>query len=60
METYGAGLEGVVAAATGQAQVDEHEVLVRVQSGWGWQIRCVEAELRGGATVLTYVRSQPC
>jgi hypothetical protein len=44
----------------GTAQVDEHEVLVRVQSGWGWQIRCVEAELRGGATVLTYVRSQPC
>ena len=36
------------------------EVVVAVQSGWGWQIRCVEAELRGDATVLTYVRSRPC
>jgi hypothetical protein len=44
----------------GSAQVDEHEVVVAVQSGWGWQVRCVEAELRGDATVLTYVRSRPC
>ena len=44
----------------GTAQVDEHEVLVRVQSGWAWQVRCVEAELRGDAVVLTYVRSRPC
>jgi hypothetical protein len=35
-------------------------VLVAAQAGWGWQIRCVEAELRGNATVLTYVRSRPC
>jgi hypothetical protein len=44
----------------GSAQVDEHEVVVAVQSGWGWQVRCVEAELRGDATVLSYVRSRPC
>ena len=44
----------------GSAQVDEHEVVVAVQSGWGWQVRCVEAELRGDATVLTYVESRPC
>ncbi len=44
----------------GSAQVDGDEVVVAVQSGWGWQIRCVEAELRGDATVLTYVRSRPC
>ena len=44
----------------GSAQVEEHEVVVAVQSGWGWQVRCVEVELRGDATVLTYVRSRPC
>jgi hypothetical protein len=44
----------------GSAQVDEGEVMVAVQSGWGWQIRCVEAELRGDAMVLTYVRPRPC
>ena len=44
----------------GSSQVDDHEVVVAVQSGWGWQVRCVEAELRGDATVLTYVRSRPC
>jgi len=44
----------------GSAQPDEDEVVVAVQSGWGWQIRCVEAELRGDATVLTYVRARPC
>ena len=43
----------------GSALVDD-KVVVAVQSGWGWQARCVEAELRGGATVLTYVRSRPC
>jgi hypothetical protein len=36
------------------------EVVVVVQAGWAWQVRCIEAELRGDATVLTYVRSQPC
>jgi hypothetical protein len=44
----------------GSAQVDDDEVVVAVQTGWGWQVRCVEAELRGDATVLTYVRSRPC
>jgi hypothetical protein len=36
------------------------DVVVAVQAGWGWQVRCIEAELRGDATVLTYVRSQHC
>ncbi len=36
------------------------DVVVAVQSGWGWQVRCVEAELRGDATVLTYVSARPC
>jgi hypothetical protein len=36
------------------------EVVVVVQAGWAWQVRCIEAELRGDATVLTYVRSQHC
>ena len=44
----------------GTTQVDDGEVLVRVQSGRAWQVRCVEAELRGDATVLTYVSAQPC
>lgn len=40
--------------------VHDHEVVVVVQAGWGWHIRCIEAELRGDATVLTYVRPRPC
>lgn len=36
------------------------EVVVAVQSGWAWQVRCIQAELRGDATVLTYVHSRPC
>ena len=43
----------------GSAQRDD-EVTVAVQSGFAWQVRCIEAELRGDATVLTYVRPRPC
>ena len=53
-------LRGERGKLLGSAQVDEGEVMVAVQSGWGWQIRCIEAELRGDATVLTYVRPRPC
>ncbi len=71
IEGYPATRQAVEAVATdavagrpgqvvGSAQLDDHEVVVAVQSGWGWQIRCVEAELRGDATVLTYVRARPC
>lgn len=35
-------------------------VVVAVQSGWGWHTRCIEAELRGDAVVLTYVSASPC
>jgi hypothetical protein len=52
-------LEHESARVLGSVQRDD-EVVVAVQSGWGWQIRCVEAELRGGATVLTYVRPRAC
>ena len=44
----------------GSAQVDDEQVVVAVQAGWGWQVRCVEAELLVDAGVLTYVRSRPC
>jgi len=43
----------------GSARHDD-EVTVAVQSGFAWQVRCIEAELRGDATVLTYVRPRPC
>jgi hypothetical protein len=39
---------------------DRDEVVVSVESGLAWHPRCVEAELRGGGTVLTHRRSRPC
>jgi hypothetical protein len=39
---------------------DDDEVVVAVESSWGWQLRCVEAELRGGGTVLTDHDTGPC
>ena len=39
---------------------DDDEVVVAVETSWGWQLRCVEAELRGGGTVLTDPRTGPC
>lgn len=53
-------LEGQRASVLGSARPDGQEVVVAVQSGWGWHIRCIEAELRGDATVLTYVEPRPC
>ena len=41
-------------------QPDGDEVVVAVETSWGWQLRCVEAELRGGGTVLTDPRTGPC
>ena len=41
-------------------QPDDNEVVVAVETSWGWQLRCVEAELRGGGTVLTDPHSGPC
>ena len=41
-------------------QAGDDEVVVAVQAGWGWQVRCIRAELRGDATVLTYVETRPC
>jgi hypothetical protein len=48
------------ARVLGTARPDGEEVVVAVQSGWGWQVRCIRAELRGDATVLTYVAARPC
>lgn len=48
------------ARVLGTARPDGEEIVVAVQSGWGWQVRCVRAELRGDATVLTYVAARPC
>jgi hypothetical protein len=61
-------IEQVAAAALadGQGRVlgvvgsDRDDVTVRAQVGWAWQVRCIEAELRGDAVVLTYIRSRPC
>ena len=53
-------LQGVSAQVLGSARPGDDEIVVAVQSGWGWQIRCVRAELRGDATVLTYVEPRPC
>jgi hypothetical protein len=53
-------VDGEPARVLGVVQPDEGEVIVAVQSGWGWHVRCIEAELRGDAVVLTYVRSRPC
>jgi hypothetical protein len=41
-------------------QPDDDEVVIAVETSWGWQLRCVEAELRGGGTVLTDPRTGPC
>jgi hypothetical protein len=53
-------VRGEPARVLGSTQPDEGEVVVAVQAGWGWHVRCIEAELRGDAVVLTYVRSRPC
>jgi hypothetical protein len=39
---------------------DLDEVVVHVEAGMAWQRRCVEAELRGGGTVLTQSTPGPC
>jgi hypothetical protein len=39
---------------------DGDGVTVKAQVGWAWQVRCVEAELRGDAVVLTYAHARPC
>jgi hypothetical protein len=41
-------------------QQDGDEIVVAVETSFGWQLRCVEAELRGAGTVLTEHHSGPC
>jgi len=54
------GRSGTRVLGTVRPEGRAHEVVVVVEAGWAWQARCVHAELRGGATVLTYVRARPC
>jgi hypothetical protein len=53
-------LVGQPARVLGVDRPDPDAVVVAVQSGWAWQVRCIRAELRGDATVLTYVDAHPC
>jgi hypothetical protein len=53
-------LVGQPARVLGVDRPDDDTVVVAVQSGWAWQVRCIRAELRGDATVLTYIESRPC
>jgi hypothetical protein len=53
-------LVGQPARVLGVDRPEDDAIVVAVQSGWAWQVRCIRAELRGDATVLTYVESRPC
>ena len=53
-------LVGQPARVLGVDRPEADAVVVAVQSGWAWQVRCIRAELRGDATVLTYVDAHPC
>ncbi len=53
-------LVGQPARVLGVDRPEPDAVVVAVQSGWAWQVRCIRAELRGDATVLTYVDAHPC
>jgi hypothetical protein len=53
-------LVGQPARVLGVQRPEDDAIVVAVQSGWAWQVRCIRAELRGDATVLTYVDSRPC
>lgn len=53
-------LRGEPARVAGISQPDRDEIVVAVESSWGWQLRCVSAELRGDGTVLTSHDSGPC
>jgi hypothetical protein len=53
-------LVGRPARVLGVDRPEDDAIVVAVQWGWAWQVRCIRAELRGDATVLTYVESRPC
>ena len=53
-------LVGQPVRVLGVDRAEADAVVVAVQSGWAWQVRCIRAELRGDATVLTYVDARPC
>jgi hypothetical protein len=48
------------ARVVGSAQDEHGPVVVAVETRWGMQSRCVTAELRGDATVLTDVHHGDC
>jgi len=53
-------VEDRAARVVGSERPDGDEVVVAVDVALGWQNRCVEAELRGNATVLTERSAGPC
>jgi hypothetical protein len=59
-EVATAAVAGERGRVLGSSRLDDHEITVAVQSGFAWQVRCIEVELRGDAVVLTYVRPRPC
>jgi 4-amino-4-deoxy-L-arabinose transferase-like glycosyltransferase len=52
-DAVGRALDDEPARVVRLTQPDGDEIVVAVETSWGWQLRCVEAELRGGGTVLT-------
>jgi hypothetical protein len=54
-------VRGLPGRVVGSARPEEGDpVIVAVETRWGIQSRCVTAELRGAATVLTEVDSGGC
>jgi len=54
-------VRGLPGRVVGSARLDDADpVIVAVETRWGIQARCVTAELRGDATVLTDVHSGGC
>jgi hypothetical protein len=52
--------DGLGARVARVERPDRDEVVVAVETGMAWHPRCVEAELRGGGTVLTHRQARPC
>ena len=52
--------DGLGARVARVERPDRDEVVVVVETGMAWHPRCVEAELRGGGTVVTHRHARPC
>ncbi len=51
---------GSAPGSPGVERPDRDEVVVAVETGMAWHPRCMEAELRGGGTVVTHRYARPC